>query len=163
MRHRRRQKFRAAAERSPAVGSRNAIRWGCPSAIPVTRPLTLTAGDGPLIASSMSNSAESAGAIFSGLRSRSVPPYTIDLSVYPAGRPNGAPTRYSPGGSSTRKVPSIWGRIVSDAPGISGRVKEEGAGASPSTERRPVTSRGTRFHSCSWRSRLQQQKNGKQH
>ena len=35
--------------------------WNCPGAIPVTRPLTLTAGEGPLIAKLMSNSAGSSG------------------------------------------------------------------------------------------------------
>src|SRR5262249_26032381 len=79
--------------------------------------------------------------IFSGFRSRSTPPYVIDLSVYPGGRPDAAPTRYSPAGSTTRKVLSTCGLIVSD-PDISCRVKEEGAGASPSIERRPVSCRG---------------------
>jgi hypothetical protein len=44
------------------------IRWNWSSAIPVTRPLTLTVGDGPSIAKPMSNSAESSEEIFNGLQ-----------------------------------------------------------------------------------------------
>src|SRR5262249_32351228 len=90
--------------------------------------------------------------IFSELRCRSTPPYVIDCSIYPGGRRPASPTRYSPGGIWNRKDPSICGLIVRDWPtpprcagvgappaAVSGRVKEEGAGAPPSTERRPVT------------------------
>src|SRR5262245_7938299 len=114
--------------------------------MPTTRPLTLTAGDGPLVASTISNSAELLDEIFSVLFSRSTQRYHIDLSVYP-GRSVGVPRRYSPAATCVRNVPStctlsvaalfvFTGSAGVGAPlmSVTGRVILEGDMAPPSTE-----------------------------
>ena len=130
--------------------------------IPVTWPLTLTAGGGPFIASSMSNSAISAGAISTDFaadpshRTRSIGAYILEVD------PMARPRDTRPEGAAPERFHRFGAGSLAPRPGAAAGVGSTGRGVTFDREG-GASLPGERISSCSWRSRLQQQKNRKHH